>query len=183
MSYHSGNQLIDPYLLFEKAHLREGMFVADFGCGRTGHIVFPAAAVIGERGVMYAVDILKDTLAGIAKRAELENMRNVHTVWSNVEKYGATAIPAQTLDLIFLVNILFHAADPTRMLAEAKRLLKDKARLAAVDWKRSDLPFGPKEKLVSFDHIKQWGQENNFVVQEEFDMGRYHYGVVLYRHE
>ena len=121
MSYHSGNQLIDPYLLFEKAHLREGMFAADFGCGRTGHIVFPAATIVGERGIIYAVDILKDTLAAIAKRAELENMHNVHTVWSNVEQYGATTIPEQSLDLIFLVNILFHAADPAHMLSEAKR--------------------------------------------------------------
>jgi len=183
MSYHSGNQLVDPYLLFEKSHLREGMFVADFGCGRTGHIVFPAAAIVGERGLIYAVDILKDTLNAITKRAQLENMRNVHTVWSNVEQYGATSIPEQSLDLIFLVNILFHAADPAHMLAEAKRLLKDKARLATVDWRQNNLPFGPKEKLVNFERIKNWGLQNNFALQDEFDVGSYHKGVVLYRHD
>ena len=70
MTYHSGNQLINPQVLFEKAHLRPGAHVADFGCGQTGHLVFPASKIIGEKGVIYAVDILRDILAQIDKRAK-----------------------------------------------------------------------------------------------------------------
>lgn len=183
MSYHSGNELVDPDLLFKKAHLQPGMHMADFGCGRTGHIVFPASKIIGKDGVIYAVDILKDVLQNINKRAKIENLTNLHTVWSNVETLGATAIPAKTIDVIFLVNILFHNKDVNPILNEANRLLKDKARLVVIDWNRSTLPFGPtKEELVNFPDITAWGQKNNFNLQEEFKVGKYHTGLVLFKH-
>ena len=50
--YHSGNQMVDPYILFEKAHIQSGMHVADFGCGQTGHMVFPCAKQLGSKGIM-----------------------------------------------------------------------------------------------------------------------------------
>ena len=57
--------MVDPQLLFEKAQLQPGMHIADLGCGRLGHIVFPALKFVGETGLIYAVDILKDVLEDI----------------------------------------------------------------------------------------------------------------------
>ena len=65
---HSGTALIDPYKIFEKISLGHGMRVADLGCGRTGHFIFPTARVVGESGVVYAVDIMKDILESIKSR-------------------------------------------------------------------------------------------------------------------
>ena len=70
--YHSGNQMIDVHRLFEKAQIRPSMHVADFGCGKTGHIIFPVAKIIGEMGVVYAVDILQEVLLEIKKKIQLE---------------------------------------------------------------------------------------------------------------
>ena len=42
MTYHTGTHLIDPYALLLKGGITEGMHIADLGCGRTGHVVFPA---------------------------------------------------------------------------------------------------------------------------------------------
>lgn len=180
--YHSGNQLLNPQLLFEKAQLRKGMYIADFGCGRTGHIVFPAAKIIGEHGMIYAVDIMKDVLENIIKRARLHNMGNIHTVWSDLEIVGKTSIPEKSLDVIFMTNTLFHMKNRINVLEEANRLLKDKSRMIIVDWIENNLTIGPKgEKLINFNQIKNWAQANNFVVQEEFPAGNYHLGVVLYK--
>ena len=52
------NLLVDPGLLFQKAQLQRGMYVADFGADQSGHIVFPAALLLGEKGLVYAVNIL-----------------------------------------------------------------------------------------------------------------------------
>lgn len=183
MSYHSGNQLIDPHIVFEKAHLQPGMRVADFGCGKTGHLVFPAAVIVGDDGLVYAVDIIKELLAEIAKRAALEAFHNVQTVWADVERVGSTAIPERSLDIIFLINILARAPEREKLLEEAARLLKEKARLVIVDWARGGLPFSPKaEQLVSFPTLEAWGLSNGFVVQSEFSPGPYHHGIVLYKH-
>ena len=42
---HVGKALIDPYPIFEAIGLAPGERVADLGCGRTGHFVFPASRV------------------------------------------------------------------------------------------------------------------------------------------
>ena len=182
MSYHSGNQLLDPYLIFQHAHLQKGMHVADFGCGRTGHIIFPASRIIGERGILYAVDIIKDVLENITKRARTENLLNVHTVWSDLESVGSSAIPEGSLDAVFLVNTLHQSNNRHAVLEEARRLLKDKARLVIADWERDGLPLAPpKGRFVDWNDLINWSKMHGFAVQEEFQAGKYHKGVVLFR--
>lgn len=178
------SHLLDPQLLFQKAQLQPAMHVADFACGRTGHVVFPASAVVGEKGVVYAIDILKDILENIRKRAEAEALMNVHTVWSDVEKVGKTAIPAKSLDITFLVNTLSHGQNSLKALDEANRLLRDKGRILVVDWYKKIPSLGPKqEEFLNFDIVRQWALQNGYVIQEEFEAGAYHWGIVLFRQQ
>lgn len=184
MVYHSGNCLINPELLFQKARLQSGMHIADLGCGRTGHIVFPAVTVITDKGIIYAVDVIKDILENIKRRAVAENFLEIHTVWSNLERVGLTPIPAQTLDAGFIINVLHQSDNRHAILEEAYRLLKPKARLIVVDWSKKGLPFAPsEERYVDFSDIKNWSTLHGFAVQEEFDMGKYHHGLVLFKHD
>ncbi len=180
----SNNLLIDPGLLFQKAQLQRGMHVADFGTDRSGHLVFPAALLLGEKGIMYAVDILKSILENVKKRADLEALTNIHPIWSDLEK-GKTAIPEKSLDVVFIVNTLSFCTQPDLILAEAKRLLRDKARLVIVDWREKvNSAMGPKDDMfIDFKKIKQWAKSEGFLVQEEFPVGHYHQGVVLFRHD
>ena len=181
---HSGDQLVDPKLLFLKTHMQEGLHIADFGCGRTGHMVFPAAPIIGDSGMIYAVDILKDVLQNIDKRAKHLAFTNVYTVWSDVENVGKTAIPEKSLDIIFMVNILSQSSNRHAILLEAERLLKPKGRILVVDWKTEGLPFSPcKETCVDMENIAKWGRMTGFAVQEIFDVGTYHDGIILYRND
>jgi len=158
------------------------MHVADFGCGKTGHIVFPASVVVGSQGIVYAVDILKDVLVSIQKRANLEALVNIHTIWSNLEYVGKTAIPSDSLDLVFIVNTLSQAENRHGILEEAKRLLKSKGRIVVVDWHKKGLSFSPDDnRFVNFDDMKDWARMNGFGVQDEFTVGPYHHAIVLYR--
>lgn len=181
---HSGNQLIDPNLIFQKAQVQTSMHIAVFGCGRTGHLVFPGAQIVGHDGLVYAVDILKDILDVIAKRAKLENFENILTVWSDVERVGKTAIPEGTLDVVLIVNLLFRLIARDAVLDEARRLLKPKGRIVVVDWIHDDLPFcPPKDRWVNFGHITAWAEAHGFVVEQNFAAGKHHGGLVLYRHD
>ena len=85
-----GNILLDVGLILTKSGLEQGMAVADFGCGTTGHFVFPAADIVGRHGIVYAVDIMKVALEAIQRRVRKENRTNIITVWSNLEIFGAT---------------------------------------------------------------------------------------------
>lgn len=182
--YHSGNQLIDPKQLFEKVQLRAGMHIADFGCGRTGNVILPASKEVGLHGIIYAVDIMKDVLDGVIKRAHMHNLSNIHTVWSDVEQIGKTAIPEKSLDLVFFINSMFHMKNKDAALQEASRLLKNKARIMIVDWIENNLPIGPKkDQLVNFMEIIHWAGQNGFAIQEQFEAGQYHHGVILYKNQ
>ena len=175
--------MVDPYVVFEKARILPGMHVADFGCGRTGHMVFPVAKIIGEMGVVYAVDILKNVLEQIKKRAASSAILNIQTVWGDLERENGIAIPKKILDVAFVVNTLVQTNNHAQVLDNILPLLKDKARIIIVDWAKKGLMFGPSDdRFIDFGEIKAWAQKNGLAVQEEFDMGKYHKGLVLYKH-
>lgn len=184
MGYHSGHTLIDVQELFRLAQVFPGMHTADLGCGRTGHILFPLAKVLGDTGILYAVDVQKDILESIRKRAADTGFHTIHTIWSNLEVVGATAIPAASLDAVFITNVLSQTDNRHGIIDEARRLLKKKARLIILDWKESDCSFAPEAyRCVDFTDIEGWATMHGFVLQERFDMGPYHHGLVLYRHD
>lgn len=114
--------------------MRRGDRVADFGVGRTAHLAFPAARLVGEDGVVYAVDIHPDALAMIDGHRKLHAQNNLETVWGDIERVGGVAIPSSTLDVIFLVNTLWQARNHVGIANEALRLLRPGGRIVVVDW-------------------------------------------------
>lgn len=183
MSYHVGTHLIDPHVLLKKAGAIEGMHVADLGCGRTGHIVFPASQIVGDRGVIYAVDVLKDVLENVRKRAAIEAIHNVETVWADLGAQQGLSIPERTLDLGFFINVLYHFDSYEIPLAEAARVLKEKGRIVIVDWMKKLSVLGPTQgRMVDFNKIISWAREHNFAIQEDSAVGPYHRVLVLFHH-
>lgn len=176
--------VLNPRDLFERVHLASGMHVADFGAGRTGHLVFPAAKIIGEHGVVYAVDILPDVLSEIKKRAALNSFLQIQPVWADIERVKGVGIPKQSLDMVFVVNVLHNAAMPELVLTEADRLLKNKGRLIVVDWVKSIGAVGPsKDKLLNFKAVIDWARTQDYAVQEDFSVTEYSRGLILFKHD
>lgn len=182
MTYHTGTHLIDPYALLLKGGITEGMHIADLGCGRTGHVVFPASKMVGDRGVVYAVDVLKDVLESVRKRAATEAIHNVETVWADLGQTEGLAIPVGTLDTAFFINVLYHFDSYDTPLAEAARVLKEKGRIIVADWTKKLSVLGPSDNnMVDFSRIISWARQNKFGVQEDTNTGPYHRVVVLFR--
>jgi ubiquinone/menaquinone biosynthesis C-methylase UbiE len=175
-----GTALIDSSKIFARLDIRAGFKVADLGCGNLGHFVLPAAKLVGKDGVVYAVDILKTALGSIQQLVKTEGLNNVVTVWSDLEKVGATKITAASLDLAILKNVLFQGTKKEEIIAEAVRLLKTGGRLLIVDWKNIASPFGPPDKLrLSVEEAKVIAEKNGLKLSDEFDAGEYHYALVF----
>lgn len=184
MSHYGGNQLLDIPQILDASNLSPGMHVADLGCGRTGYLVFPLAKAVGSNGMVYAVDIMKDVLEEVHKRAALEGFEQVFTVWADLERPNAISIPEHTLDVVYLVNTLFHFKDVEAVLSETLRLMAPKSRLVVVDWTHNELPFGPKpEQIIDFSRVDAWARANQFTVQNRFSPGDHHAGVVYFKHD
>ena len=146
------------------------------GCGTQGHFVFAASRIVGPGGIVYGVDILKSALAVVESQTKLQGVQNVHPVWSDIEVYGATKIDDASLDLVMLVNNLPKEA----MFREALRLVKPGGKLLVVDWKLSAAPFGPPSKdRISPETMKQLAKTMGLRLENEFEAGEYHYGLVF----
>ena len=175
-----GNALIDTALILSKANVAEKMKVADLGCGTSGHFVFSTAKIIGKKGIVYAVDILKTVLETIAKRARIENYDNVKTVWSNLEIFGATKIESASIDVSLLINTLYQSHKRAEIMREAARLTKNGGKLVIVEWKNIAIPFGPLiEDRVDKNLMIITANKLGMRLEEEFEAGQYHYGLIF----
>lgn len=175
-----GNALLDKKLILEKAGIKEGSVVADLGCGSVGFFVFPLSTIVGNRGTVYAVDILKNTLATIEKMKRVENRTNIKTVWSNLEIFQATEIESGSLDMAFLINTLYLSKKRAEIIRESVRMLKKGGKLFIVDWKNIKIPFGPpSEERVDVNALKNAANKLNLNLEEEFIAGSYHFGLIF----
>jgi len=175
-----GNALINVNLILEKAQVGDKTKVADLGCGASGHFIFPAAGLVGKQGRVYAVDILKTVLETINKRVKQENLTNLQTVWSDIEVFGATKIEANSLDAALLMNTLYQSHKRAEIVREAIRMIKKGGKLIVVEWKNITSPFGPPvEERVKADLLKTAAKKLGLQLEEKFEAGDYHYGMVF----
>jgi ubiquinone/menaquinone biosynthesis C-methylase UbiE len=179
MPTQAGNELISANV-FELVDLQAGMHVGDLGCGNLGYFTFPAAKIVGNSGVVYAVDILKSVLDAVANKATQEGFSNVKTVWSNLEKVGATDIQTATLDLTMLHNMLFQSDRDDLVLQETYRLTKIGGKAMVIDWLKIATPFGPPAgDRTDPAEIKRFAEAAGFTLTQEFNAGPYHYGLLF----
>lgn|SRR3989344_5648745 len=178
--FSGGNNLLDPKKVFEHVTIPPRGMVADLGCGGAGHFVLPAAKVVGNNGLVYAVDIQKIVLASVISRARLMGISNIKTVWTNLEIVGAAKIPADSLDVAFLINTLFMSKKHDKIMEEAKRLLKPDGQLLVIDWTKISNGLGPAlDDRVDPARIKQIGQQLGLSLTETFEAGPFHFGLVF----
>ncbi|MBU0648857.1 class I SAM-dependent methyltransferase [Patescibacteria group bacterium] len=176
----STSELINADNLLAQGAIRQGMKVADLGCGTTGHFIFPAAELVGSDGIVYAVDIQKSVLSGIESRKKMEGVENVKAVWADIERSGGVRIDASSLDLVLLVNNLFMAKEKSVLAKEILRLMAPGARLIVADWKTTRVPFGPAvSDRVSAEEAERLFTASGFELEKEFDAGKFHYGLVF----
>lgn len=177
-----GNQLINRKKIFERVGVGEGMHLADLGSGGLGYFVLPAAKMVGEKGKVYAVDVLKSALSEVSKRARFLGLNNVKPIWANLEIYSSTGIPDCSLDIVFLINMLFQSKEHSTIFQEAKRILKLQGKLLVIDWNQTAIPFGPKlEDRVQTQEIKTLATSLGLRLLDEFSPGKFHYALLFQR--
>lgn len=175
-----GNELLNPVQLLERAGISPNMRVGDFGCGGMGYFSLQAARMVGDNGIVYAVDILKSALTSVASLAKQAGLENVKTIWSNIEIPGVTKIPDHSLDLALVKNVLFQTKKREEFLREVTRLLKPGGIIMVVDWKLAGSPLGPlHEDRVPPEEVRSIARSLNLSEQDSFEAGQYHFGFLF----
>ena len=168
----------DPASNLAKLGLSDGMKVVDLGVG-SGFYSIEAARLVGSSGRVYAVDVVKDLLERLRTLGTKQSLRNIEVVWGNAEKIGGTKLREQIADRVIASNILFQIGKPDDFALEVKRILKPGGKVLIVDWSEVS-PIGPKT-FVSAVAAQTLFEKNGFVLDQSFNAGDHHYGLVLVR--
>lgn len=173
--------LFDGEALLRRAGVDVAMHVADFGVGREGTFTIAAARLVTETGQVFALDVVKEILAVIEGMAQDAGLRNVVSVWTDLEIYGAaTAIADNTIDVGILANTLYQSSQRAEMMKECMRMMKPGGTILVVEWKPGATAIGPPvEHRVNAQEIKDIAKTLGMEIGEEFEAGEYHWGMLL----
>lgn len=137
-----------PDKILRAAGVSANITVVDVGCG-TGFYTFPLARIVGEKGLVYAVDISSEMLEFFKRELEKHNLKNIKPILSQ-----ETNIPLNDsiADMVITVNMLHEAYDKDAFIKELKRILKKNGRLLIIDHQKDpNLTGGPPfEERVSY---------------------------------
>ncbi len=168
----------DPQKNIAELGISDGMKVVDLGAG-SGFYAIEAARKVGPRGMVYAVDVQQDLLDKVKRSAALVGVRNIETVWGNIEKIGGTKLREAIGDRVILSNTLFQIAQADRdnLALEIKRILKPGGKILIVDWETGS-PLTP-QNVVPKMLAEGIFEKNGFILEKSFEAGDHHYGLVL----
>ena len=127
-----------PDAVIAKLKLTEKMRVADLGSGTGYFAVRLARALPG--GFVYGIDTERDMVRYLNERAAREGLSK------NLKSSLGTNVDAQlpeAVDLVLLVNTYHHIQNRIRYFKRLSLKLNERGRVAIVDFKEGELPFGP----------------------------------------
>ena len=137
--------LLDEAKILAHLDIAPGQTVLDAGCGN-GYMARRFSMLVGRTGKVYALDPNE-----ITHQSLIEKFQNTNVVVLNSDITRPTAIDGQSLDLTYLATV-FHIFSDDQVAGfnnEMNRILKPGARLAVVNLKKKETPFGPPVSMRS----------------------------------
>mgnify|MGYP001604436677 CR=1 FL=1 len=168
---------MNPQKIAAGFFLKKGMEIADFGSG-SGYFTILIAKIVGESGLVTAVDIMETALDTVRAKIKSEGLKNINTVRSNLEILGGSGLKDQSQDMVLLANILFESPKKEDIIDESKRVLKPSGQLIVIDWKKGVQGFGPPDNLrTDIQVMKEMVNKIGFEFISDIDAGILHYGM------
>lgn len=172
------NSFVKPEEVLDQLDMVANASVADFGCG-SGFFSLAFARAVGEKGKVYALDILPSSLEAVASRAKALGLNNVVVKRANLEREGGSGLPDNSLDWVIMKDVLFQNKDQIRMIWEAYRVLKPGGFLFIMEWNEMEASFGPEMSLrISRQKLIEMLEERGFCPVKDIVAGDYHYALV-----
>lgn len=135
-----------PGLLLEALKLKPGQAVADIGAG-TGYYTRRLARKVGEKGVVYAVEIQQEMLDILTNKMAEINIYNVKPVLGTITD---PKLPVGGVDLILMVDVYHEFDHPHEMTKAMIKSLKPDGRIVFVEFRGEDpnVPIKPLHKMT-----------------------------------
>jgi ubiquinone/menaquinone biosynthesis C-methylase UbiE len=123
-----------PAKLLPLLKLKPGDAIADVGAG-SGFYTFKLVDLVGAKGKVYATDIQKEMLDIIDERAKARKIGNIIGVLGTETD---AKLPANSLDMILLVDVYHEFSLPYEMTVGMVKALKTGGKLVFVEFRMED---------------------------------------------
>jgi len=168
------NFLNPKQIIDSLSFLETNMIALDIGSGSGGWTI-PLAKKL-ENGKVYALDIKEEALSALRSKLDSERIYNVELLLADIEK--GVKMADNKIDFVILSNTLFSLNEKNKVFEEIKRVLREEGYLLIVDWKKVN-NIGPQIKAVSVEEIKQIAEGFNLKLEQELDLGNYHFALIF----
>ena len=150
-----------------KIGINSGQSVLDFGC-RVGHYTIPAAKIVGNNGIVYAIDTEEHALKELHQKAKAHNLTNIRIIKTS----GRMKLPLEsgTVNVVLFYDVLHYLEKRSRkkLYQEAFRVLKQDGLLSV--YPKHTLEDDPIQELrrLSLSDVKHEIEASNFVFEHKF---------------
>ena len=156
----------DGVEFLKRVGCKSGQAVLDFGC-RVGHYTIPAAKVVGNDGVVYAVDKDPTALDELQQKASHLNLKNIRIV--NTSGQTEIGLDNDSTDVVLFYDVLHYhkKGDREKLYTEAYRILKQNGLLSV--YPKHTLGDNPEMEFMDLtvEKIKQEIQDSDFVFDKK----------------
>ena len=135
-----------------------GKSVADIGAG-SGFFTALAARRVGDKGMVYAVDINPEAIQYIDARVKKENLHNVKTILGKADN---PLLPAR-VDAVLLLKTYHEIAEPIVLFCNLRNSLAKDARVGVIDRNGNGTDHGVGRDVV----IREMKEAGYRLVQQE----------------
>lgn len=159
---------MDVAKLFELAGVTKGDKVADVGC-HEGYLSFHLANQVGERGRVFAVDVMKSRLDKLKAHIQEIKITNIEPILGG---YEDPKLPANALDAVLLVDTYHEMEAYKTILAHLKKALKSDGRLLILEKLKAHMKGKSREAqsdahTLSLKYVKKELLEAGFSIVKE----------------
>jgi ubiquinone/menaquinone biosynthesis C-methylase UbiE len=160
--------------------LQRGSTFVDLACG-PGDYTVAGAGIVGDEGLVYAVDIWEEAIAGLFELVKSQGIKNVRAVVANVGY--RLPIESRSVDVCLIATVLHDLVQEQvdqKALEEAARILKSMGTLAVVEFKKEESPIGPPISIrLSPEEVESLVLPHGFSKQAFKELGPHHYLVTF----
>ena len=167
----------DPDAILDELGIRDlSRNIVDVGCGY-GTFSIPAARK--NKGIIYALDIEKEMIQAVQKKANEAGLKNIIAIHKDFMMAGS-GLSDNSCEYVMLFNIL-HAENPLKILAEAKRILTPGGRAGVVHWNYD--PTTPRSPSLDIrprpEQCQEWIKATGFeLIQPYLSFPPFHYEIL-----
>jgi ubiquinone/menaquinone biosynthesis C-methylase UbiE len=143
----SSFELIDLKKFSDVLPVKPGSVVLDLACGKGNYSVY-FSEIVGEQGLVYALDLWEEGIMLLEERIEKQNITNIMTLISDAARQ--IEIDDYSVDMCLMATVLHdfeEAGQAEAVLKDVKTILNPHGCLAVLEFKKIDGPPGPPKHI------------------------------------